>query len=149
MSVQENGTSPAVAIVATFLGAGEVQCIAENFEQALPRFGEELDRFVVERRSDVNFLGHGKPRVEFIIYVLEFLSQKLLLRTLDSFGKRPLHQHADKVGAKLRRPAHIADRRRDLLRQFTRLGKRRIRRRFARQPSTRFGSEFRGRGDGT
>ena len=61
-AVHQHGAGAAVAVVAAFLGAGQPQVVAEHFQQALPRLAEELGRFAVDRRGDVEFFGHGSGR---------------------------------------------------------------------------------------
>jgi hypothetical protein len=59
-AVEEHRAGAAVAVVATFLGAGERERIAQHFQQALPRLAEKLRLLAVDRGGDVFFLTHGE-----------------------------------------------------------------------------------------
>ena len=58
-AVHEHGARAAVAVVAAFLRAGQVQRIAEHLQEALPRLAEEFGGFAVDGRGDVGF-GHER-----------------------------------------------------------------------------------------
>ena len=58
-AVHQHGASTAVAVVAAFLGPGEPQIFAEDFQQALPGLAEELGGFAVDGCGNVDFFGHG------------------------------------------------------------------------------------------
>ena len=58
-AVEQHVAGAAVAVVATFLGTGEAQIVAERLEQALARLAEEFGFLAVDVASHVKFLGHG------------------------------------------------------------------------------------------
>src|SRR5271157_625894 len=58
-TAEDHRAGAAVAVVATLLGPRQPQGVAEDFQQALPRLTEKLDRFVIHGCSDVHLLGHS------------------------------------------------------------------------------------------
>src|ERR1035437_7118791 len=57
-ALDQHGASAAIAGQASFLGAGELEHVAQCFEQALARLAQELDRFAVNRRFYQGLFGH-------------------------------------------------------------------------------------------
>ena len=52
-AIHEHCACAAIAVVAALFRAGEVQLIAEHFEQAMSRFAEEFLRLAVDGAGDV------------------------------------------------------------------------------------------------
>ncbi len=57
-AIHQYRTRPAVPVVATLFGAGQPEHVAQNLQETMPRFAEELDGFTVDRTRDVRFLRH-------------------------------------------------------------------------------------------
>ncbi len=57
-AIHQYGTRPAVPVVAALFGAGQPEHVAQNLQETMPRFAEELDGFTVDRTRDVRFLRH-------------------------------------------------------------------------------------------
>ena len=54
-AVEYDGASAAIAVVAAFLCAGEVEDVAEAFEEALARLAQELDGLSVDGSAHADF----------------------------------------------------------------------------------------------
>ena len=57
-AVEDDRASSAVAVRATFLRAGQVEVVSQDFEQRLPRFAQKFGLTAVESCGDDTFLGH-------------------------------------------------------------------------------------------
>lgn len=57
-TVHQNCAGTAIAIVAALFGTGQPQRLPQHFQQTLPGLAQEFDRFAVDRRCDMQFLGH-------------------------------------------------------------------------------------------
>src|SRR6185295_2424933 len=57
--VHDDRAGAAIAVVATLLGAGKAEDIAQALQQALPRLAKELPRFAVDGGSNLNLVVHG------------------------------------------------------------------------------------------
>jgi hypothetical protein len=58
LPIDEYGAGAAVAVVATFFGTAEVECVPEHLQQALPRLAQKLGRLAIDRGRHVNLLCH-------------------------------------------------------------------------------------------
>src|SRR5438067_978707 len=74
-AIEEHIAGAAVAVVATLLGAGQAQLIAQHFEEALPGFAQELCVLAVDLGQHMDFSGHDQfsfararalPRARFV-----------------------------------------------------------------------------------
>jgi hypothetical protein len=65
--VENDVARAAVAIVAAFLRAGQLQLVAQRFEEAHARLAKELGRSAVDGAGDVEFFGHFE--FLFAVYV--------------------------------------------------------------------------------
>ena len=57
-TVEDHGAGPTVAVGTPFLGADQVQIVAEHFQQCLPRCRQELHRVSVDRGGYDALFGH-------------------------------------------------------------------------------------------
>src|SRR5271166_1768887 len=57
-AVDQHGARAAIAGEASFFGPGELEHVAQGFEQALARLAEELDGFAVDGRFYQSLFGH-------------------------------------------------------------------------------------------
>ena len=57
-AVEHDGAGAAVAVVAALFGAGHTEDVAQNFQQALARFAEEIGILAVDFSLNVNDSGH-------------------------------------------------------------------------------------------
>ena len=57
-AIEDDRASSAVAVRATFLRAGQVKVVSQDFEQRLPRLAEKFGLVAVESCRDDSFLGH-------------------------------------------------------------------------------------------
>ena len=127
-AVQEHRAGATVAVVAAFLRSGQPQRVAKHLQQALPGLAQELDGLAVDRRGDVDLLGHGRvsssgewrvascERRQTIAFMglRSTITRHPPLATRhcssDGPGQRAPGQHAHQVHAKLGGAAHVADR---------------------------------------
>ena len=64
-AVHQHGAGAAIAVVAAFFGPGQAQVFAQDLEEALPRFAEELGWLAIDGRRNVEFFGrHGCKRMK-------------------------------------------------------------------------------------
>ena len=59
LAVEQYRARAAITVVATFLAAGQVQRVAQHFQQTLPRLAQELRAAAVDLCSDNCLLGHS------------------------------------------------------------------------------------------
>ena len=60
-AVHDDGAGAAVAVVTTFLGAGEADALAQGIQEAIARIGEELQLLAVDVCRDYDAVAQFSP----------------------------------------------------------------------------------------
>ena len=73
-TVHDHGAGAAVAVIATFFGAGQSQVLAEHFQQAVAGLAQKLRYFAVDRGRYMMFLRHVSFLVLLKLFVIPALA---------------------------------------------------------------------------
>ncbi len=107
-AIEKHRAGSAIAVRAAFLGAGQLQHVAQDFEQRLSRRAEEFFCAAVNRRRNHPFTRHSTQLPSFSWMARE--RRRRAARSGDGFAKDAADEHLGDMQAELDRAAHVVDR---------------------------------------